>query len=222
MKTFFLVITLLLCVHGIKAQDSSSDDFFKKDAILKSIYSVIPAGWVMSYDSTYITIARKDSILVLYENRINAQPESAVTIEERALKYGKKECAFVRYRYEAVWDAMRIMEAQQVNARLWNEIKKLPARHGIENLKDVARSRKEFTVYAPVTHKDSMRVAAYEREYNEKMAQMVQLPNYYTQLYSLFLAGKNGYNDEMRLVYPSNVSIELSQIEILFRELCGK
>lgn len=222
MKALFFSFILLLSVVALRAQDSFTDDFFKKDAILKSIYSVIPSGWVMSYDSAYITISRKDSVLVLYENRINAKPENAAEFETRAMKYGKKECAFVRYRYETIWEAMRIIDAQQNNARLWNEINKLPARHGIERLKDEARSRKELTVYAPVTHKDSMRVAAYEREYNEKMTQMIKLPNYHTQFYSLFLDARNGYNDEMRVVFPSNVSIELSQIELLFRELCGK
>lgn len=222
MKTLLISLFIVCASIQMSAQDSFNDDFFKKDAILKSIYSVIPKGWVMSYDSSNITIYRKDSILVLYENRINAKPESAASIEERAVKHGKKELAFIRYRYDLIWDALRILDAQQNNEKIWAEIKKLPNRHGIERLKDPQRSSKERIVYAPVTHKDSMRVAAYEREYQEKLTQMIQLPNFHTQLYSLFLVEKNGLNDEYRMVYPLNVSIELSQIELLFKELCGK
>jgi len=222
MKTLLILgLFSILTIQNISAQTES---VVPNDAILKVIKPVLPKGWIMYPKEDLLIVESTDTVFVLFENQINApvSVESKSDRVNRIKKYGKPQRSRIVYHFENKWSVEKIKEYNAANEAIYSKLKKLPEKHGITNLKDRMLSNKMGDVYVGKTEKEKKLVENYNKEKKELESQIKLLPNYHTELYSLFLIETTGCYDDMHLVTPESISTENYQVQTLFRELCGK
>jgi hypothetical protein len=228
MKTKIIFIVYFISIfhyNKIFAQateEEISKEFYKADGNINLIINNLPAGWVFTADKGDFIIFRKDSVLILSENRINAPLENKEVKLNHIKEFGVKTQAKVIIHYENKWDFLRIQEAQIKNASIMDEIQKLPEKMKITSLLDSKLSRKGKPVYTAKNEKDQLCISNYYKEEERLEKKIVKLPDFNSQLYSLFIVSEDGKEDNMHYVYPTGASIELYTILSLFREACGK
>lgn len=222
MKTKIVLLAALLFSLILNAQNNSSE-IIKSDPSLSMVNSALPKGWVMNIENNKMVVERKDSILSFKTYRFNS-PLIKMTKPERE-EYIKKEgrsCkSRIVYRIEPIWDANKIIEANNNNETLYAKLKQLPEKHKLSELKKMG-GRNSEAVYQPRNENDKKNIKAYEDEKKELESKIIKLPNFSTKNYSVFFISREGYDDDYHFVYPEQTSIELFTIENLFRELCGK
>jgi hypothetical protein len=228
MKTFARIITTFLMMISVNktysqaSEEEISKEFYRADGNLNLVLNNLPKGWVFKEDKGFFKIFRKDSVLMLAENRINAPVEKSEDRIKRIKEYGVKTLCEIVIRYENKWDFLKVQEAQIKNASTMDEINKLADKLKISSLLDPQLSRKNQAVYTPKNNKDKLNIANYYKEKERLEKTLIKTPDYTSQFYSLFNVSSNGMEDNMHIVYPSEASVELYTILSLFREVCGK
>lgn len=224
----YLIIALLLSftkISNVKAQASEeelSKEFYRADGNINLVLNELPKGWMLKEEKGFFIITRMDSVLVLEGNRINAPAETREARIKRIKENGVKTQAKIVIRYENKWDYLRIQEAQIKNAATIDEISKLADKMKISALYDSKLSRKNQAVYTPKNETDKVNIANYYKEKDKLEKKIITIPDFNSQLYSLFIISTNGMDDDMHIVYPGEASLELYSILSLFREACGK
>ena len=100
---------------------------------------------------------------------------------------------------------------------------KLPEKFNITALANGTQMGKGGgVVYIGNTTEEKDRIAQYEKEMENLWKQITVIPNYHSEIYSLFLITKEGWNDDFHWVYPQEASNEVLSVEMYFIELCGK
>lgn len=229
MRPRSIVITTLLlsCINisflfGQASEEEISKEFYRADGNINLILNNLPEGWAFKEDKENFIIYRKDSVFVLIENRINTPIENKEIRISRIKEHGVKTLAEIIIRYENKWDFLKIQEAQLKNAATIGEISKLPEKYNITSLLDPKLSRKNLPVYTAKNEKEKLNIADYYKEKGYLEKKLIRIPDYNSQLYSLFNVSTSGKEDDSHLVFPVEASIELYTILTLFREACGK
>jgi hypothetical protein len=216
---------LLFSTLNIKAQ-YSEDTVVKKsytsDGIINIIIDHIPAGWSFKEENGFFIFQRNDSIWQLTENTLNIPLEKKEDRMKRIQANGIKTVSKMVIRYEDKWDFLKLQEANLSNSSVKNEIRLLPDKMEIRQLKDPKLSNKGNSVYTPKTEADKVRIENYYVELKKLESKIIIVPDNSSQKYSLFYTYESGYNDNTHYIYPEEASNELFQIKNLFRELCGK
>ncbi|MBU0489847.1 MAG: hypothetical protein KKA07_00110 [Bacteroidetes bacterium] len=226
-KLIVLISALMIGLSGAFAQNekvADTTDLIAGDNILSIIRNALPAGWSMRIEQQKIIVERKDSVWVLLENRLN----SLVTKmdkekkEEEIKARGKRTASYVIYLFEEKWSIEKVEDARQNNSKLCNELRALPKKYGVENLRDAELSTKEHSVYAGKTDEEKKNVEGFEKEKFEIEAKIIKLPNYHTTHYSIYFVEESGADDSFHIIFPEDASKQLYHIKMLFLELCGK
>jgi hypothetical protein len=221
----FICSIILVNSSKIKAQ-YSEEEIVKKgyttDGIINILIDYIPAGWKFTEENGYFIFQRKDSIWELTENTLNVPFEKKEDRSKRILANGKRTVSKIVIKYEDKWDFLKVQEASISNTSVYSEIRLLPEKYQITNLKDPAMSVKGNLVFTPKTEADKNRISDYYNERKKLQAKIITLPDQNTQKYSLFILSRSGCNDDSHLVFPDNASIELYSILNFIREICGK
>jgi hypothetical protein len=223
-----LVLTIsslfLFSTQKIKAQ-YSEDTVVKKsytaDGIINIIIDHIPARWSFKEENCFFIFQRNDSIWQLTENTLNVPFEKKEDRMKRIQATGIKTVSKIVIRYEDKWDFLKLQEASISNSSVKNEIRSLPDKMEIRQLKDTKLSSKGNSVYTPKTEADKIRLEKYYLELKKLESKIISVPDNSSQKYSLFYTFESGYNDNTHYIYPEEASNELFQIKNLFRELCG-
>lgn len=222
-----IIITSILIVLSVSARAQASEseiakEFYRADPNINLIINSLPSGWIFQEKDQCFIIYKSDSAIVLVENRINAPYETNNSRVERIKAQGIKVLPKLILRYEKKWDFIKIQEIQIKNSGLLAELVKLPEKYNITHLYDKNLSRKDNPVYTPKTENDKKILSSYYNEKAKLEKKMVKLPEFNSQLYSIFLQSAEGLEDDTHMVYPVETSMQLHSIIGLFREVCGK
>jgi len=209
---------------ALQSQVKSTEDI-DKDATLKIIKNSIPKNWEFYQDKDKFILERLDTSWILFENRINA-PLSNETKQERNARIKKNGVAGkskIIFRYEPKWDVNKLLKAKIHNDDIYKQMLKLPEKFNITALANGTQMGKGGSVvYIGNNTEEKDRIAQYEKEIENLWKQITVIPNYHSEIYSLFLITKEGWNDDFHWVYPQEASNEVLSVEMYFIELCGK
>jgi hypothetical protein len=229
MKALNLITAIVAATaffSSVSAQSSAAEidkEFYKADMNLSIVISTLPAAYTFAEQNGSFYIRRPDSVWIIKEDRLSAPRENREQKKQRAMAKGLKSAAMIVFRYEKRWDAAKVEAMTIQNAAYQDEINRLPEKHKITHLLDKSKSGKGAApVYKAKTDADKKAIERYEAEKAKLEKNIVKLPDYHTQHYSLFLQLVQGINDDNHLVYPEEASQELYTILATFREVCGK
>ena len=224
-KLVIATLFVLLYTQKINAQYSEEEIVTKgytKDAIINILIDHLPNGWKFTDTNNCFIFQRKDSILVLTENTLNVPIEKKEDKIKRIQVLGKKAVSKIVIRYEPKWDFLRVQEVATNNSSVYNELRLLPKKYKIVDLKDTKLSTKENIIYTPKNDADAKNIANYYTEKKQIEEKIIKSPDYSSQNYSLFNVSEDGYIDNYHYVFPEEASNDFFQLKNLLREICGK
>jgi len=215
---YFIFIFLILITFSAK------DTIMDNDKIIKEIKSKIPKNWKIITDKDMLIFERNGTVWSLFENQIS-QPMSFETEEERAeriKKYGTKTKTQVIYRYEDKWSSKQLKDAYTNNDAIYKKISGLMDKYKIRHLYDEMLSAKGDEYFIEGTPAENKRIEEYKTEKQKLESQIINIPQYNTEKYSLFLMEGSGYNDSFHIVYPFEASEEAYMIINLVSQKCER
>lgn len=184
-----------------------------KDPVLNKFLASIPSGWSYSFNDTALTITKKDSVYMVYHNKIN---ESGMPVEKDKEEIDCKSkgiatVAFIKYRVEKKWSENKIHKAN--NHIIYSKIKKLFQQYKIKNITH------KFDSYITETPDEKKRLDLYKQQKNQLEQNLLNLPNYNSQLYSVFYITAKGCQTALEDFYPIKTSVECFSIQNIANEL---
>ena len=221
MKTIIFLFCFFINSCLVTAEPSDTTFNYKNDNILKKIFSVLPSGWKFFEKDGFIIIERTDSVTMINRRQINKFSLQKIQ-DDTIMKYGFKAKSSIVYKYEKRWTYENTVKANGNNMLIYQQLQKLPEKYNISKLFNKSESTKINTVYKGSDKQEIMLIEQYEKEKDMLESQLIKLPDYHTEKYSLFLVSKYGCNDDEHSVLPAEASIQLYDILILFRELTEK
>lgn len=219
----FLIVILICGIPFITLKSQNKTDDIDNDATLKIIKNSIPKNWVFYQDNAKFILERKDTTWILYENRTNLSlyNESKQDRNARIKKNGVIGKSAIVFRYEPKWDPAKLIKANTHNDEIYKKMLQLPEKYNLKNLASGTGSKGDI-IYIGNTTEEKERVAKYNNEMDNLWKEIIVVPNYHSEKYSLFLVKKEGWNDDFHWVYPQEASNEVLNVEMYFIELCGK
>jgi hypothetical protein len=215
-----IVLFFILFAAGIS--QSFSDTIPDDDRMLMKLKGLLPSGWSMIRQTDVLTIQREELVYVLYENMINA-PVSLETKEEREqriIKNGKQERQKYVFSFCPKLSDDEIIKKKNFNDSINNLIFKLKEKHKVKELLDKFASSKGEEYYTAKTDEEKMRIEKYNSEKKQLAGELIRLPEFNTEKYSLYLDMVIGISDEFHLVHPYEASDEMYKVrEILYENL---
>ena len=228
MKTLKIISVLLFAlILDSKGMAQSSEreirkEFYRADGIVSMIINYLPSGWKFYESQGRFIIEYADSVYILNENRVNVPAEDKIQREKRIREHGKKGVSRIVIVYEPRWDILRVQEAGIKNTAISDQIRGLYKKYDMASLADQKLSRKDAPVYKARNVAEQARLDGFYREKALLESQLIRVPDYHTELYSLFVIEKCGYADEITVVSPEEASLGLYKVLALLREVCGK
>lgn len=224
-KLVIATIFVLQYSQKIKAQYSEEEIVTKgytKDAIINILIDHLPNGWKFTDTNNTFIFQRTDSILVLTENTLNVPIEKKEDKIKRIQALGKKSVSKIVIRYEPKWDFLKVQEVATNNSSVYNELRLLPKKYKIVDLKDTKLSTKENIIYTPKNDADAKKIANYYIEKKQIEEKIIKSPDLSSQNNSLFIVSMSGCNDENHIVFPDEASVVVYSFMTFCREICGK
>lgn len=218
------LFSMFLGLHG-RAQSSAREienEFYKADPQISIFIHHLPAGWTFRAVDGLFIVSAPDSAWVLEGSPEQASLNSRTAREEQIRKNGRKILPQVVLGYENRWTADQVQTAKIGNAAIDDEIRQLPGKYKLLELKDTALSTKSRIVYTPRDDKDAKRIRQYEKEMADLLAQKKVLPDFHSGKYSLYLRELVGAADETHWVAPASASLNVYTVLSTLREICGK
>jgi hypothetical protein len=221
MKTRLILLIAIAFSTLIKAQTTDTSFNYNDDYVLRKIIPALPQGWTFSQKPGEFIIERTDSVLE-GDKRLFKIPVNRKMSDDSVLKFGTKTKSIIVYKYDTRWTYEQTLKANSNNTQIYQLLKKLPEKFNITKLVDKSKTTRGNIVYTGKTDEEKKLVIAFEKERNELLAKLVQMPNYHTEKYSLFLYSTQGCDDDYFTIYPSSASYELYTIITLVSELTEK
>jgi hypothetical protein len=225
-RKYLMLCLIINCAHfGLFAQSSESEisaEFYKADAQLSLVLHYLPNNWNFSAKDSTFFIRCIDTIWILDENRINAPVEKKDDQNARIIKEGHWAFPEIQFTYVKRWSAEQVQTAKITNSAIDNDIRALPEKYHITHLQHPGGRSKGENIYIATNEKEQQLIDQYTIEVEKLQTMKEVLPNFHTEYYSLYIKKVTGALDELHLVYPSSLSLQLYTILGTFREVCGK
>jgi hypothetical protein len=213
-----IMMPMLFALSAYDAAAQSLPDDIARDAVLAKLPPLAP-GWRLLRVGNRLIFERKEPVLVLDGNRINAPDERAEKRAARIKKHGKLMRPRFAFRLEPLWSPAQRQRARAHNAALDRQLTGLGKKHHIEQLLDQAAQTKDpDPTRLTRTTEERQRVYAYNAEHAALKAKRVELPFATSQRYSLFLAGEENWSDEFHLVHPDEAAEECNRVARAVRD----
>lgn len=175
----------------------------------------------MTISGDKINIERRDTVYTLITNHINEEPrakeETKKELQEKFMKYGRKEKLILSYHIEPIWSDEKMKLERKHNDSIKTLIDISRNKYGINSMiiHSVVKPGYDYP-YDPKTKDDSLRLSQFKNEEEELNKHLYQLPDKKTQQYYLFNTDHscNGshYDFEFLDIYPKAASDELYKI----------
>jgi hypothetical protein len=185
------------------------------DRLLDTLSRTLPEGWSLVLTGDTLTIARREPVWVLSENRINA-PMSRETADERSRRiraHGERSACRLVYRLDERWTDGQLADVRAANAEIDSSVAALYAA-----FPNVSTSRKGDDSFKTQNADDERRVQAFMKQRDALLARRRPLPDLHSERHSLFLVAREGGEDGMHFVDPPDA---LAAAERVVRELLG-
>lgn len=216
MRNILFVLFFMSCNFSLFAMSK-----LELDPAFIEFKSKLNPDWKIKIEKDILRIERKEPVLVMPVNRINA-PIAPVETEKEKLdkmkKYGMKMIPNMIYRFQKRWTVNDTIKAELKRDKIQEKIYTLPKKYKIEHLRDKNLSSKGGEFYIPTTKTEKKRVKAYFDEKTKLEGKIPPLPDYHLNKFSLFFISKKGISNEYTDAYPESVMGEFIQIEkLLFK-----
>ncbi len=221
MKTRLILLFLIAVSNFVEAQIKDTSFSYKDDYVLHKIIPALPQGWTFSQKPGEFIIERNDSVLAGDKRQMKI-PTNQKIPDDSIFKYGYKTKSIIVFNYDSRWAYEKTLKVNSNNTQIYQLLKMLPEKYKVTKLLDKSKSTRGNNVYTGKTDEEKKQVMDFEKERNQLLAKLVQMPNYHTEKYSLFLKSTSGCNDDYFSIYPSEASLQLYQILALFSELTEK
>jgi hypothetical protein len=212
----YLVLILILLSYPLLATSE-----LETDPAFIEIKAKLDPAWKVYIKKNLLYIERKEPVLVMPENRINAPVTLVETENEkmaRMKKFGMKMKPVLIYKFQKRWTVNDSIDAESKREDILHKIQSLPEKYKITHLLDKNLSRKGGEFYLPQTKKEKRKVQEYFNEKTKLEKKIPYLPDYHLAKFSLFLISKRGVSSEYAEVYPESVMGEFIQVEkLLFK-----
>ncbi|MFN8287835.1 MAG: hypothetical protein U0V74_13850 [Chitinophagales bacterium] len=157
----FITLTLcLLCFLGLSAQEK----LIKEDSCLRKLSVNLPAHWQLSMADNWIVI----------QNHETGQSGGKGDTKRGPVSF--------MFRYEAKWTTEKYQQIKSYNEQLGYAIAELENKY---KLKD-AINRSTNGILVGINEDENKRIVAYNKEKDQLQKQVVPLPVFNTEKYSLF------------------------------------
>ncbi|MCX6165411.1 MAG: hypothetical protein NTU73_11245 [Ignavibacteriae bacterium] len=219
-KSLILIFALLvMCVtqnFSFAQKDSVIDD----DKLLMKVNNILPTGWSMLRLNDALVIQRDELVYVLFENRINApvSTETREDVDKRIKEKGKLWRASYVFGFYPKLSDEKIELIKNFNDSIQQIIYALPEKFDIKHLLDKFASSKGEEIYTGITDEEKTRIEKHRIMKNKLTDELIRLPEYNSEKYSLYLDQVIGMEDQLELVYPHEVSTEMYRIRELLNE----
>jgi hypothetical protein len=192
-----------------------------RDEMIEKLKKRLPPGWELSIEHDILKISRKESVIALFENMINApvRTESETALENRIKTTGKSIACYMEFFLETKWFPEKKVKIEAHNAALAAQISSLPKKYKIQNLKHF--DSKTGIVYQTENEEQRKSVEEYENERNQLEKQFIKIPDYISEHYCLYFLKQQGIGDEYTLVSPQSATQEAYSIRSIMRDLMG-
>lgn len=187
----------------------------ENDALLLKLKNSLSGEFIMRAKEDSVYIEKKDSVWVLFENKINA-PVDRKTQEERIRdikKHGIKTMAQLVFRCENKWDKTKLAAVTNHDDSINNIIGILPGKYNISKLDH------KFDDYIANTPADEKNLESYREEKGLLESKLIIIPDYQSKKYAMFLCKEIGVDDEFHTVYPFETTGKIYDIKNLLSKI---
>ncbi|MBI4645323.1 MAG: hypothetical protein HY738_01715 [Bacteroidia bacterium] len=210
-----IMLQIFISIYLICNSCLNQGTFEPEDKKLAEMKKLLPVNWNISILDTMLIIERKDSVWIMFENKINAEPDFNTTQterENRIMQYGIKAKCRIIYRVEDKWSDRKISAYKANNDSIQRIINSLPEKYHLTELLSQPSKDEQYSFY-DLSEEESKALALYNKEQKELEDKKKKLPNCHTDNYSLFYIGMEGTEDELHTVYPGEASTEAYQLQ---------
>jgi hypothetical protein len=202
---------LILTNASWKRMNVNTADILR-DSILILLGKSLPENWELKVYHDTLLIIRKNPVYCLFKNQINAPINtlSQKEQEERIKKYGMLINSRFVFLIVPVFSEKEMKTIHNINNDITEQTGLLPKKYQIEHL---AIKTKIGTIYRGKSQDDEKAVTAYEKEKDDFLKKQIMLPDYHTELFSLYIIKEEGMNDEYSLIFPSSASAEMWKVK---------
>lgn len=162
----------------------------------------------MTVSGEKIKISCNTPVYVLFQNMINAPRslESPADQIKRITKYGRKVESSLILRFEKKWSKKKWLSSRTKNDEIYRKIKKLA---DVPELRKILNSRSKYT--PEILASKYGKIKEYKLFLKQKgilEKNLVILPEFESDNYSMWLIKKTGISSESTLVHPYRISEE--------------
>jgi len=232
MKTikYLIIILAILLSNSTKIYSQGSTDtltksrfpiIFEEDNTLKLLARFIPEIWEMVYSGDTLKFISSSDIFKVDQNIIN----DTVKISRKHRKTHEKqinEKAEIFFKIETVWSPEKTNESFLHNNFINSRIANLKNRVGVSELEEKINLNDYETDLSLLDDRNQKIILRYFEEKRKLESELIQIPDYNTTNYSLFII-KIYPNKEIEHLYsPPGVINELKELIALFEKYVGK
>jgi hypothetical protein len=179
------------------------------DRILEELLKMLPKNWTLIIENEKLVITCSEKVYSLFENKINAlhNNETSLQKEDRFKKYGKMIHPQFVFELKNKLSEKEINKIKSENSKINTAIAELQ-----KKLKEIPTSRKDGN-YWPRNKEEEKIVADYEKERSNLESKWIELPDYQTEKYALYLESEIGIETEYVSIFPEKYSVEMIKIK---------
>jgi hypothetical protein len=139
-------------------------------------------NWDVVIHAVEIVLTSKSKCWI-YPDVMNLPPMTEAQAIQFVKLSGRKDYYRIYLLFVTKWDQEKINQAENQNIKISHAQNELAVKHGVDHL-----TPKKLGSFFPETKEDEAKIAAYEKEYQELEAQRIDVPDYQTENYSVFVS----------------------------------
>jgi hypothetical protein len=202
-----------------KQLDITFPELLKKDNTLKLIFSLISEEWAGQLKNDTLEIYSTNPIYKLEVMQNQQSNRTGRRGAERKMSITDTSTAIISFKIEPLWSANKVQEAIMNNSVIQTQIKNVSKRLDIEHIIHLIDNEAEEINFSE-THRKSIAIFKYEREILEN--ELVIVPSYHIEHYSLFFISSFPEKNEYASYIPERITEHLEIIFSLFELYAGK
>jgi hypothetical protein len=171
--TVFFMLCSVSCVHW--GQSLPTDVEYGK------LKKAAGDHWdIEAYDDRIVITSRH---LFWFYNAVSLPYMEEGELEKYIKESGRQDHYEITLRFVKRWTEEAIEEAREKNGSIYKAIGSLQEKHSLTHL-----TPNKMNSFFPETEEDEHKIKAYEKERDEYLSQLIDIPVYYSERYSIFIS----------------------------------
>ena len=196
------------------------EEMFQSDKKISLVKEGLPKGWELVFQESSLICQRTKEISTMMVNRINA-PATFETPEQKKKRFetlGRKTILRIILRVEPKWSAEKKRETKEINDSLNKKIGELISKFHLEKLFHSSAARKGLENAYSDDPREKQNLQEYRIERSELEKNVVKLPDFDSEKFSLFFDKSDGYDDEFHESFPPESLQEMREVKSLLEK----